>query len=180
MYECCIGIKIIWRHWSTTTITTMADHSRRQQKLPPSAAHKALHPAPSSLIDGRQPPEPADLSDVTTMHHRRNKGALWGTYTPPTPPKLYPLARGIFVNQYDASARGAMPRVGCSGGIFAVAAGARTTFSGWTTAQWVSPESSCLEQDDSCIEPRRRRRDKREKKINGIQTSIPHVGMPFI
>ncbi len=45
---------------------------------------------------------------------------------------------------------------------------------------WVSPESSCLEQDDSCVVPRQRRRDKREKKINGKQTSIPYVGMQFI
>jgi hypothetical protein len=39
MYECCVGIKIIWCHWSTTTITTIADHSRRRQKLPPSVSH---------------------------------------------------------------------------------------------------------------------------------------------
>ena len=43
------------------TITTMADHSQRQQKSPPSTTHKALHPAPSSSIDGRRPPEQADI-----------------------------------------------------------------------------------------------------------------------
>jgi hypothetical protein len=47
-------------------------------------------------------------------------------------------------------------------------------------AQWVSPESSCLEQDDSWVVPRWRRRDEREKKINGKQTSIPYVGMLLI
>jgi hypothetical protein len=31
-----------------------------------------------------------------------------------------------------------------------------------------------------CVVPRRRRRDKREKKINGKQTSIPYVGMLII
>jgi hypothetical protein len=38
----------------------MAGHSQRRQKLPPSAAHKALCPAPSSSLDGQQPPEQAD------------------------------------------------------------------------------------------------------------------------
>jgi hypothetical protein len=38
----------------------MADHSRRQQKSPPSAAHKAFCPAPLSSLDGQQPPEQAD------------------------------------------------------------------------------------------------------------------------
>ena len=60
-YECCVGIKIIWRHRLTTTIKTIADHSRRRQKSPPSAAHKALRPAPSSSLDGWRPPEQADL-----------------------------------------------------------------------------------------------------------------------
>jgi hypothetical protein len=45
----------------TITITTMADHSRRRLKLPPSAAHKALRPAPSSSLDGRRLPEQADM-----------------------------------------------------------------------------------------------------------------------
>ena len=44
----------------------------------------------------------------------------------------------------------------------------------------VSPESSCLEQDNSCIVPRQRHRDKRENKINGKHTSIPYVGMLFV
>jgi hypothetical protein len=61
MYECCVGIEIIRRHRSTTTITTMADHSRRRQKSPPSATHKALRPTQSSLLDGRWPPEQADI-----------------------------------------------------------------------------------------------------------------------
>jgi hypothetical protein len=39
---------------------------------------------------------------------------------------------------------------------------------------------SYLEQDDSCIVLRQRRKDKREKKINGIQTSTPNVGMLII
>ena len=39
----------------------MAEYSQRRQKLPPSAAHKALRPAPSSLIDGRRSPEQADI-----------------------------------------------------------------------------------------------------------------------
>ena len=38
----------------------MAGHSRRQQKLLPSSAHKAFCPAPLSSLDGRQPPEQAD------------------------------------------------------------------------------------------------------------------------
>ena len=45
-------IKIIGCHRSTTTITTMADHSQCQQKLPPSAAHKAFCHAPSSFLKG--------------------------------------------------------------------------------------------------------------------------------
>jgi hypothetical protein len=60
MYECRIGIKIIWCHRSTTTITTMADHSRRWRKCPPNAPHEALRPAPSSSLDGWWPPEQAD------------------------------------------------------------------------------------------------------------------------
>ncbi len=39
----------------------MADHSRRRQKSPPSAAHNALHPALSSSLDGRQSPKQADI-----------------------------------------------------------------------------------------------------------------------
>ena len=39
---------------------------------------------------------------------------------------------------------------------------------------------SYLEQDDSCIVLRQRRKDKREKKRNGIQTSTPNVGMLII
>ena len=61
MYECHVGMKVIWHHWSTTTITTISNHSRHWQKWHPSAAHKALHPAPSSSIDGRQPPEQVDI-----------------------------------------------------------------------------------------------------------------------
>ena len=38
----------------------MADHSRRQRKCPPNAPPEALHPAPSSSLDGQQPPEQAD------------------------------------------------------------------------------------------------------------------------
>jgi len=60
MYECCVGIKIIWHHRSTTTITTMADHSRRRRKCAPNAPHEALRPTPSSSLDGR-PPEQADI-----------------------------------------------------------------------------------------------------------------------
>jgi hypothetical protein len=59
MYECCVGIKIIWCHRSTTTITTMADR-RCRRKCPPNAPHEALRPAPSSSLDGRRPPEQAD------------------------------------------------------------------------------------------------------------------------
>jgi len=64
MYECCVGSKIIWRHQSTTTITTMADHIRlrHRRKCPPNAPHEALRPAPSSLLDGRWPPEQADIT----------------------------------------------------------------------------------------------------------------------
>jgi len=43
-------------------------------------------------------------------------------------------------------------------------------FSVGTRPYWVSPESSCLEQDDSCVVLRRRRRDKRE--INKWETNI--------
>jgi hypothetical protein len=39
----------------------MANHSQCWQKLPPSAAHKALHPALSSSFNGQQPPEQADI-----------------------------------------------------------------------------------------------------------------------
>ncbi len=60
MYECRVGIKIIWRHRPTTTITTMANHSRRRRKRPPNAPHEALRPAPSSLLNERWPPEQAD------------------------------------------------------------------------------------------------------------------------
>jgi len=57
MNECCVGIEIIIRHRSTTTITTMADHSRRRRKCPPTnAPHEALRPAPSSSLDGRRIP----------------------------------------------------------------------------------------------------------------------------
>ena len=52
-----MGIKIIWRHRSTTTITTMADHSRCRRKCPPDAPHEALRPAPLSSLDERWPPE---------------------------------------------------------------------------------------------------------------------------
>ncbi len=38
----------------------MADHSRCRQKLPPSAAHKALRPTPSSSLDGRGPSKQVD------------------------------------------------------------------------------------------------------------------------
>ena len=62
MYECRVGIKIIWHHWSTTTITAMANHSRCQRKRPPNAPHKALRPTPSFLLDGRWPPELADTN----------------------------------------------------------------------------------------------------------------------
>ncbi len=61
MYECCVGMKIIWRHRSTMTITTMTDHSRRRQKLPPSAAHNALRPTLSSSLYGWWPPEQVDI-----------------------------------------------------------------------------------------------------------------------
>jgi hypothetical protein len=50
-----------------------------------------------------------------------------------------------------------------------------------TTAWWVSPESSRLEQDNSCTVLRQRRRDKREKIKNRKETSAPYVvGMLFI
>jgi len=60
MYECRIGIKVIWRHRSATTITTMADHSRHRRKCPPNAPHEVLRSAPSSSLDGRRPPKQAD------------------------------------------------------------------------------------------------------------------------
>ena len=101
MNECYIGIKIIWRHWSTTTITTMADHSQRRQKSPTSAAHKALRPTPSSSIEGRRPPEQAEFflrgwggvwpsthSDVMAIHHCWDPGqrsALRAIHPPNTP-----------------------------------------------------------------------------------------------
>ena len=53
-------------------------------------------------------------------------------------------------------------------------------FSGGTSAYWVSPESSCLEQDSTHVVLRPMRRDEREKKINGKQLSIPYVGVLFI
>ena len=61
MYECCIG------NQNNLTSLVNNDHHNNGQpqptpaEMPPSAAHKALRPAPSSLIDGRPPPEQADV-----------------------------------------------------------------------------------------------------------------------
>ncbi len=45
----------------TTTNTTIAKHGRCQQTCPPSAPHEALCSAPMQWMDGRQPPEEADI-----------------------------------------------------------------------------------------------------------------------
>ena len=60
MHECCVGIEINWHHRSTTTITTMADHSRRWQKCPPNAPHEAFRLVPTHQIDVWRTPEQAD------------------------------------------------------------------------------------------------------------------------
>ncbi len=49
-------------------------------------------------MDRQQPPEQVDIflgcvwpskhSNVVAIHHCQNKGALWGPYTPSTPPKI--------------------------------------------------------------------------------------------
>jgi hypothetical protein len=64
----------------------MADHSRRRQKSPPSAAYIALRPAPSSSINGPRPPEQADI--FFKGLRGRNKGALEG-HTLPHHPQNY-------------------------------------------------------------------------------------------
>ena len=112
---------------------------------------------------------PSKHSYVTVMHHRQNKGAHWGPYTPSTPPKLYPLARGVVSYLSDPSARGANSHVGCSGAFLPSAA--------MVVMVWVSPESSCLKQDDSCIVLRWTRRNKGETKRNRKQISGSYVGV---
>jgi len=52
--------------------------------------------------------------------------------------------------------------------------------SGGTTPYWVSPESSRLEQDESCFALMLRRREEREKKRNGKQTSSPSWGSKYL
>jgi hypothetical protein len=78
----------------------MADHSQRRQKSPPSAAYKALRPAPSSSIDGWRPPKQADIffkegvygSQHTPMLRRciitGTKKCIEG-HTPPQHPQNY-------------------------------------------------------------------------------------------
>ena len=88
---------------------TMAEHGQRQQKHPPSTPHEALHPVHTSPLDRGRLPEQARFfssglggvwplihSDVTVLHHRRNKGALWLPYTPsPSPPNYSGLLGGL-------------------------------------------------------------------------------------
>jgi hypothetical protein len=98
-------------------MTTMADHSQRQQKSPASAAHKALRPTPSSLLNGQRPPEQADI----TFKGLRGRTALktllcHGDASSPKQRSAlratYPLNTPVVTHQSDASARGAMPGVG--------------------------------------------------------------------
>ena len=65
----------------------MADHSRRRRKCPPNAPHEALRPTPSSLHDGRRPPEQADtifkgLRRCTPPQHPQHYFRLLGGSLP--------------------------------------------------------------------------------------------------
>ena len=77
-------------------------------------------------MDGRQPPEQADIifegvegvygpkhtpmlrGCITAGTKKRNEG-----HKPPQHPQHYPIAQGVVAHQSDASARGTMPHVGC-------------------------------------------------------------------
>jgi hypothetical protein len=96
-----------------------------------------IHTYRYSLDGGRRPPPPSKrinfeevegvgcMALITTPMLRRciiagTKERFEGHTPSATPPKLYLLARGVVAHQSDASARGAMPRVGRQGGISAV------------------------------------------------------------
>jgi len=75
----------------------MADHSRdsrRRRKCPPNAPHEALRPAPSSSLDGRQPPEQADtifkgLRVYGPHHTPAGTKERFEGHTPPQHPQHY-------------------------------------------------------------------------------------------
>jgi hypothetical protein len=78
----------------------MSDHSQRRQKSPPSAAHKALRPAPSSSIDGWRPPKQADIFFKEGVYCPQHTPMLQGCiitgtkrciegHTPPQHPQNY-------------------------------------------------------------------------------------------
>ncbi len=119
----------IWCYLPTANITntTIANHGRRQQKCPPSAPHEALHFTPMRWMDGRHPPEQANLifGAVEGVYGPQNAPMLWWciiartkehfeSHThPQTPKKLYPLARVLVVHPLEVSARSKRPHVGC-------------------------------------------------------------------
>ena len=72
----------------------MADHSRRRRKCPPNAPHEALRPAPSSSLDGRQPPEQAGtifkgLRVYGPHHTPAGTKERFEGHTPPQHPQHY-------------------------------------------------------------------------------------------
>jgi hypothetical protein len=91
------------------TNTTIADHGRCRKKWPPSATHEALRPTLMHQMDGKQPPEQADITF----------GGVEGVYGPQNPPKLYLLPREVVTHPFDALARSARPHVGHWGAISA-------------------------------------------------------------
>ena len=156
---------------------TMAD-TGRNEKWHPSAPHKALRLAPSSLLDGGQPPEQADsiiFWGVAGVYGPQNTTMLWQCSLPeqrsslrdiypltPPPPQYICLLGGLLpMNPTRGQAqcllwgiKGPFPMATAMVVIVVVCVLCmlehKPLLSGGTMANWVTPESSRLKQDGSC------------------------------
>jgi hypothetical protein len=77
-----VGQSEVSVQWQPTTNTTLADHSCRQQKWPPSAPHEALGSTQVHRMDGQHPLEHANII----------LGGYEGVYGPQNTPMVWQCA----------------------------------------------------------------------------------------
>jgi len=197
MYACCVGIKIIWCHrqqWPSQPWPTTAGASNNAP-LTPYTRHCAPRHHLRSMGDdplskriyffgGWGGVWPSTHSDVTAMHHRQNKGALWGPYTPSTPQNYIRLLGGSspinLMHQNESQylvwcVKGAFPPSAAM--VWWCFVACRSTNHFYRLNHGIVGIAikllSRARRFLRCVVLRWRHRDKREKKINGKQTSIP-------
>ncbi len=76
----CYSTRLIWCQPPTASIDQHNhNHGRSQQKCPPSAPHEALRSTQTCRMDGRQPPEQADVifAAVEGVYGPQNTPMLW-------------------------------------------------------------------------------------------------------